>query len=169
MLTPGLSFSWQWSRNGQTVTSIQIRTELNRIILTYRHRSGDEDWQDKEYPVLLDWTDCTYGGQRVWFRCPVIGCSRRVAILYSGSIFACRHCHRLAYQSQRDSMADRMAGKADKIRERLSWQAGILNGTGTKPKGMRWKTFWRLHSEHHQLTQLAFALMLKSIGIDHKR
>jgi hypothetical protein len=104
------------------------------------------------------------------FDVPIAGCGRKVAILHSGSIFACRRCHRLVYQSQRNNMIDRIAGKAEKIRKRLGWQAGILNNTGdNKPKGMRWKTYWRLHSEHHQLSQAAFALMLQSLGLGTKR
>ena len=146
-----------------------MRVELDRIILTYQQRSAGEEWQDKEYSVRLDWTGCNYGGQRAWFRCPVAGCGRRVAILYGGSIFACRRCHVLAYQSQRNNMTDRIAGKAEKVRKRLGWQAGILNNTGNKPKGMRWKTYWRFHSEHHQLSQAAFALILQSFGLGRKR
>ena len=36
------------------------------------------------------------------FICPAAGCGRRVAILYRGGIFACRHCYRLAYASSRE-------------------------------------------------------------------
>jgi hypothetical protein len=43
-LTPGCAFGWQWSRNGKTVASIQVRAEGERVILTYRHRSGGSDW-----------------------------------------------------------------------------------------------------------------------------
>lgn len=168
LLTPGLSYACQWSHHMIKIASIGIRVELDRIILTYRHRSAGEEWQEKEYFVLIDWTDCNYGGQRAWFLCPMAGCGRRVAILYGGSIFACRRCHRLVYQSQRENMIDRKAGKAEKIRKRLKWQAGILNHTGDKPKGMRWKTYWRLHSEHHKLSQAAFALVLQSLGLGRK-
>ncbi len=66
-----------------------------------------------------------------------MGCEKRVAILYSGSIFAFRHCYQLAYPSQRELTYDRVARKADKIRERLGWKQGILNPRGwKKPKGM---------------------------------
>lgn len=75
-----------------------------------------------------------------------------MAILYGGEIFACRHCHKLAYQSQREPGYDRAARRADKIRERLKWEPGILNGSGDKPKGMHWKTYHRL-----ALQQCAFA------------
>ncbi|MBU4152934.1 MAG: hypothetical protein KKD63_08640 [Proteobacteria bacterium] len=73
LLAPGQAFSWQWSRNGENVASIQVRTEVDRIILSYRQRSGGEEWQDKEYPVWLDWTGCNYGGQRAWFCARLLG------------------------------------------------------------------------------------------------
>ena len=84
LLTPHQFFGWQWSRHGEVVASICVRTELDRLILTYRHRWGGEDWQDESYPVYLDWTACNLGGQRPWFLCPARGCGRRVAILYGG-------------------------------------------------------------------------------------
>lgn len=147
LLTPGRAFGWQWSRNGEVVASIQVRTEAGRVILNYRHRSGDGDWKDENYSVYLDWTPCTLGGQRPWFCCPARGCGRRVAILYGGGIFACRHCYRLAYRSQRENPGDRAARKSDKIRARLGWELGVLNGHGWKPKGMHWRTYARLEAE----------------------
>jgi hypothetical protein len=97
----------------------------------------------------LDATPCTYGGVRYWFRCPAVGCGRRVAILHgAGKYFACRHCYRLAYASQRENAGDRAARRGDKIRARLQWEPGILNGEGDKPKGMRWRTFERLTTQH---------------------
>ena len=75
---------------------------------------------------------------------------RRVAILYGGGIFACRHCYQLVYASAREDISDRAARRADKLRARLGWEPGILNGNGTKPKWMRWRTFKRLAAEHHQ-------------------
>jgi hypothetical protein len=57
--------------------------------------------------VRLEWTPCNYGGQRPWFLSPVRGCSRRVAVLYGGGIFACRRCHGLNYQSQHAQAWDR--------------------------------------------------------------
>ncbi|CZG10327.1 TPA: hypothetical protein JBE46_02375 [Legionella pneumophila subsp. pneumophila] len=68
------------------------------------------------YPFLLNWTPCRFGGERPWFICPAKGCQRRVAILYSGSIYACRHCHQLAYTSQREADYDRALRQAEKIR-----------------------------------------------------
>ena len=121
LLTPGHTFSWQWTRDSETVASIQVQSESGQLILTYRHRSGDKDWKDESYPVRLDWTHCNYGGKRPWFLCPARGCGRRVAVLYGGRVFACRHCYQLAYPSQRENSGYRAARRADRIREKLGW------------------------------------------------
>lgn len=165
LLTPGKAFSWEWSRNGENVASIHVRTEANRLILNYRHRSGSGDWQSIEYPVWLDWTECNYGGRRAWFRCPAKGCGLRVAVLYGGTIFACRHCHHLAYVCQRESDYDRAARRADTIRRRLGWKVGILNGPGWKPKGMHWRTFERLKAEHDAFVQVSLVGMAEQFGL----
>ena len=39
------------------------------------------------------------------------------------------------------------ARKADRLRDKLGWEPGILNGNGIKPKGMHWRTFERLKAE----------------------
>jgi hypothetical protein len=97
-----------------------------------------------------------------------MGCGRRVAILYGGGIFACRHCHQLAYSSQRETFDDRAARRADKIRERLAWEPGILNGRGwKKPKGMHWHTFEKLTAKHEALVQESLTgmeLMLQKLN-----
>jgi hypothetical protein len=134
------------------------------VILNYRSRSGGE-WQPVEYPVYLEWTPCNFGGRRAWFVCPARGCGRRVAILYGGSIFACRHCHRLAYPSQRETWDDRAARRADRIRARLGWERGILNAKGLKPKGMHWRTFERLEAEHDAFVDAAVAGMVERLGL----
>jgi len=139
------------------ISAIHVRTEPGRVILTYRHRSGGEDWQDERYPVYLDWTTCNLGGQRPWFLCPARGCGRRVAILYGGSIFACRHCYQLAYPCQRKTDYDRMARRADRIRDKLGWEPDILNGPGEKPKGMHWNTFEHLTAQHDAFVQTSLA------------
>lgn len=166
-LTPGRAFGWQWAREGERVAFIDVRTEIDRVILSYRHRSGGGDWKSEEYPVRLDWTPCTYGGRRAWFQCLAQGCGRRVAILYLGSagIFACRHCYRLAYACQREGDDDRATRRADRIRARLGWETGILNGSGSKPKGMHWHTFHRLVGEHDAFVGVSLASMARRWGI----
>jgi hypothetical protein len=165
MLTPGQSFGWQWSRHGEVVASIRVRTETDRVVLNYRHRSGGSDWKDESYPVSLDWTSCHIGGQRPWFLCPARGCGQRVAILYGGGIFACRHCYQLAYPSQREAWDERAGRRADRIREKLGWEPGILNGSGLKPQGMHWNTFRRLEAQHDVLLEHSLAGLVEKLGL----
>ena len=148
LLSAGRSFGWSWTRNGEKVASIKVRMEADRVILDYMHQRGNDEWKSENYPVRVEWTACNYGGLRAWFRCPADGCGRRVAILYGGTIFACRHCYRLAYHCQRENLGDRATRRADKIRDRLKWEPGILNGHGIKPKGMHMRTYTRLTIVH---------------------
>lgn len=164
LLNPHQSFQWRWLRNDEVVGSINVRTEQCRVMLSYRQRSWGDEWQDEQYPVNLEWTDCHLGGKRPWFLCPARGCWRRVAILYGGRIFACRRCYDLSYPSQRESWGDRAARRADRIREKLDWEPGILNGEGDKPKGMHWSTFNRLTAQHEFLVQSSMGELAKSLN-----
>ncbi|MBK8071794.1 MAG: hypothetical protein IPK34_07115 [Ramlibacter sp.] len=168
LLTPGRRFNWQWTCNDEVTGTISLRVETGRVLLNYRSQNtsfNGGEWETMNYPVSLDWTDCGFGGQRVWWRCPAVGCGRRVAVLYGGRVFACRECHRLAYRSQREAFDDRATRRADKLRDRLGWEPGILNGTGWKPKGMHWRTFERLHRKHDANVETALAGMAAKLGI----
>ncbi len=171
LLAPGRSFGWNWTRDGETVASIQVRAGTDRIILNYRHKSGGSDWQPMDYPVWLAWTDCTLGGRRAWVLCPARGCGRRVALLYIGGsgIFACRHCYKLAYECQRETDDDRAMRRADTIRRRLGWEAGIANPEGGKPKGMHWRTFERLKAEHDAFANASWAGTAVRLGLINRR
>ncbi|MFC2970492.1 hypothetical protein, partial [Acidimangrovimonas pyrenivorans] len=139
-LRPGFRFGWQWSCNGEVTGSICAEAEEGRVILDYRVRE-DNEWEPMRYAVSLATTTCNLGGERKWFICPALRCGRRVALLYGGRIFACRHCHDLTDPSQREDASDRAARRAERIRTRLGWPPGALNGHGPKPKGMHWQTF----------------------------
>lgn len=157
-LKPGGSGKWTWSRHGEPIGNINFRVEEEAVRLIYRVRQYGGDWVDMDYRVALDRTRCHYGGERVWFRCPC--CYNRAAILYSSGQFACRRCHRLSYASQVEADADRAARQADKIRDRLGWPEGILNGSGwRKPKWMRWRTYYRLVRQEQLLVKVSLDRM----------
>jgi len=166
LLVVGMSYGWNWQRNQETVASIQVRIEAHGVMLNYRHRVGQEGWKDRQYLVALDWTPCHYGGKRAWFRCPANGCGRRVGKLYLGygGIFACRHCNRLTYSSQRETLGDRATRRANKIRKRLGWQAGMLHGVGGRPKGMHWRTYIRLQGLHNIYVSKSVDAMMARVG-----
>lgn len=169
LLAAGRWFMWKWSRDGEEIASIQIRVGDDRVTLNYRARSHGEEWQPLEYPVYLDWTPCHLGGRRAWFRCPARGCGRRVAVLYGGTIFACRHCHQLAYASQREAPDDRAMRRAGKIRQRLGWEPGIANPEGDKPKGMHWRTFEKLTARHDAFAHASWMGMAARLGVVEAR
>lgn len=153
VLTPGYSGTRCWQRNGEIVHVIHVRTEFDQVVLSYSHRNGE--WQDEQGPVRIVRTLCHFGGSRPWFICPEPDCGRHVAILYGGSVFVCRHCYQLAYPSTRESPRYRATRRAAKLRARLGWEPGILNGGGPKPKWMRWHTFENLAREHDELVKRA--------------
>lgn len=163
-LKPGIAFGWQWQSHGERVASINLTVDVGRVWLSYKHRERGKEWEDMCYPVSLDVTKCHMGGQRVWWRCPAIGCERRVALLYGGRVYACRHCYRLAYQSQREVDYYRATRRANTLRNRLGWEAGILSGLGAKPKGMHWRRFERLCAEYDTQVNRALAGVYLQFG-----
>ena len=164
LLIPGSSFGWQWTVNDRPVASIRIRVDRESLVLSYRMKSTGEVVEQR---VQTQTTPCHLGGQRHWFACPL--CSKRVAVVYApGRYFACRQCCGLGYATQKESAGDRAATRADKLRKRLGWEAGILNGPGGKPKGMHWKTFLRLKSHHDALVQISLQDMARQFGFLQK-
>jgi hypothetical protein len=114
LLVSGHTFGWQWSRDGKQVASINVDVQAGAVQLRYRARQSGEDWQDMNYAVRLLSQPCHLGGVRQWFECPAQGCGKRVAILYGGKVFACRHCHQLVYPSQREEDWQRAFTKVEK-------------------------------------------------------
>ena len=166
LISPGRQINWQWLQNGEQVASIGARVETDQIRLIYSYQRHGEERENLDYPVRLQTTVCHYGGLRYWFTCPAVGCGRRVAVMYlGGKYFACRHCYRLAYRSQRETDDDRASRKADKIRDKLKWDRGILNTMGGKPKGMHWKTYYRVWREYHKVSDQVLLGISKKLGI----
>jgi hypothetical protein len=66
----------------------------------------DEDKTEMEYGINLETTPCNFGGERWWFRCPLVKngqpCGRRCFKLYEppgANSFGCREGHDLTYES----------------------------------------------------------------------
>ncbi len=149
LLRPGPSFPQYWTQRGQTAASISVKAEIDRIIVSYERFIAGGEWRSEQYPILLEWAPCNYGGRRAWFRCPRPDCERRVAILYLDGIFACRNCHQFAYDSQRIAAWERALNRAQSIRERLGGTANMHEPFPQKPKRMHWLTYHELRSEYH--------------------
>ncbi len=109
--------------------------------------------------VRLEWTSCTFGGERPWFVCPGEGCARRVAILYGASPgqSLCRRCHDLAYESQREDRIARAKRRADKALSRLP-------PPGTRPKGMHHATLLKLTRDYREALEEHEALIQERLA-----
>ena len=164
LLRPGFTGTSRWFRGEQQTGCIGwiVRGAGQRATeLVLEYRMGDEPLMS--YPVPLDWTPCHYGGARPWFRCP--GCGRRVAILYGGRLFRCRHCYGLAYQSTREDASLRLMYKAQAIRERLGGRDSSHNRYPSKPKGMHWTTYDRLCSDALDAEMASWGALAERFGL----
>ena len=162
-------FNMCWSRGEEKTGNINLRIYDNAVDLIYSFKDDSGAWQSVEERVSLTWTHPNYGGRRAWFLCP--RCNRRVAVLYGGRYFRCRHCHDLAYQSQNESDADRFYRKAMKYRRLI----GVSNDMPIlfKPKGMHQKTFDRIRmkAEHFSIradeAMLSWMAKIMKMGTKH--
>jgi hypothetical protein len=150
-LQSGYRGSLEWERGGELIASIRFRRDGDALVLSYRLRRHDEEWQDVEQPTQIVWTPCRFGGARPYFICPGIvngiACRLRVAKIYgAGTYFLCRHCYRLAYASQREDRYDRALRRANKIRMQLGGEPGMASQSPDRPKGMHRQTYERLQS-----------------------
>lgn len=142
-LVPGWRGNWcWWTSSGEKRASIGLEVEsLEAVRLRYQAATQGQT-ETKDYPVRLEWTPCHLGGERPWFLCPC--CARRVAKLYGGVLFACRHCMRLNYTTQQANKRDLAADRSWKLRRALGCTEGFLSIPAefiSKPKGMHWQTF----------------------------
>lgn len=162
-LQPGTSGSLSWSCNGESSGYINYVMEQDKMILQYRYRIRGEEWSDVEETVKFDRTPCNFGGDRKWFLCP--RCFKRIAILYgAGKYFLCRHCYDLTYDSCNTNSIQRIFDKATKLKEQLGGRAGMAYPIPDKPKGMHWKTYYRIRKEILRLECAGDDAMFKKWG-----
>jgi hypothetical protein len=127
-----------WSRNGVKSSSIGMRTTANYLHLGYR----SERYGSVIQPIRIERLPCRYGGSRAYFTCE---CGRRIVKLYGfGKHFLCRHCHGLFHSSKNEGFWDRSLRQRTKHKRRLSGDASLEAYEMPKPKGMWWKTYYRL-------------------------
>ena len=149
-LIPETSFCWGWFKCGTTVAAIRVRCEKHRLVFSGVSSVPGRLPQTLVHDVPLVMTPCHFGGHRLWFVCPVLGCHRRVALLYGGRTFACRYCRGLSYPSQRESPERRTMRRLNRVRERLGWSPGLDDPEKGKPRSMHTQTFIRLVELHNE-------------------
>lgn len=162
----GLTGEIWWGEKGASDMLMGVKSEgsssvagdrPSRLRLVYHTKDvgTGEVVNEYDYRVGLDYTECHFGGYRVWFNCP--DCSERVGKLYippGGYRFSCRECLGLGYESSRVSGT---ALKVHELRYRRAFEKADRNNRRPhpggvtrppeKPKGMHESTFEELRSE----------------------
>lgn len=130
-----------WSHSGAQVEYLLDTTDVSRFLtLYYKSVSADKSYC---LTIPLTLTTPRFGGERWWFLCPREECGQRVGVLYAHhGEFACRHCHRLVYESQYAMPHTRRLWRAQKLHQRLGGDGNMLwYRRPPKPKWMRWRTY----------------------------
>ena len=136
-----------WSRNGVKTSSIGMHATADYLHIGYSSKQHGSLIQ----PIPIERLLCRFGGSRAYFRCK---CRKRVVKLYSaGKYFLCRHCYHLPYSSKNESQWDRALRQRSKQRQRLSGNAGLEAYMAQKPKGMWWRTYYRLQKRAYEAEQ----------------
>ena len=123
-----------WSRGDHVTRAAEVHGDGDSIRLAYV--IGGQEIEER---VALTSTPVHLGGHRFWFLCP--GCDRRIAVLYAGARFRCRHCHDLRYASQRESAKFRAISRIHRVRKKLGAGANLLKPRPRRPRYMHARTF----------------------------
>jgi hypothetical protein len=96
----------------------------------------------------------------------VCQCRRKAQILYFyGGRYACKHCHRAQYVSERQSKAGRKLWKAAKKRIEIDSFPSRFYSLSSKPKGKHHKKYARLVAEIQHLEQQTKHSRIKDFDI----
>jgi len=127
-----------FSRNEKKFSSIGMRATANYLHLGY----STEHYGSVIQPIRIERLPCRFGGSRAYFRCD---CGKRVVTLYGfGRFFLCRHCYGMFHFSKNEGFWDRSLRQRTKHMQRLTDDGSLEAYEMPKPKGMWWRTFYRL-------------------------
>jgi hypothetical protein len=151
---------------GNCLASCHVQIGDGCIGVGWRARNGARNGEEeiKVARVVLEQTPCNFGGSRHWFICPNSHCGRRVTTIYivNGEL-GCRHCHKLVYACQAETIAGRAQSRQRKIRRRLGLGPSLYGEIVHKPKGMHWRTFCRLRDQANSYQAASFADTIRFI------
>tara|TARA_R110000787_G_scaffold63520_1_gene142917 strand:- start:2343 stop:2987 length:645 start_codon:yes stop_codon:yes gene_type:complete len=144
LLFDASEFDIAWTTYDYWEYQATIEVKLNNMIVNIYLVFDDGHAVIKS--ILLDATACHYGGIRYWLLCPC--CKKRAAKLYLvDQDIKCIRCSGYSYQSQNETHKDRQLRLARKARYKLGAGGNLLKPIFQKPKGMHWRTFFRLRDQ----------------------
>lgn len=144
LLDEGLNFSLVWV-DDRSIEKARLSFVNSPDALTLHYQSNNRQ-KPMINTIKIDWTNCHFGGQRPWFMCPY--CGRLVLKLYIyKERILCRDCHSLVYSSQRLDSFTRLAKKIQQTKQQIGFVDRKSMIQTPKPKGMHWKTFFKLQGK----------------------
>ena len=138
---PGYRGTITWLRGGRRTGRIGYSLSPTEMQLDYSVTSYGEKRKIAD-TFVFDFTEQPFGGLRRWITCP--SCQNRCRVLYGGVRFRCRQCHGAVYPSQYERFPQLPWSRCHRIREKLGGDAGFSYAFPSRPKGMHWKTYYRL-------------------------
>lgn len=152
----GAAHGITWTRNGEQWAQIAVQNIGSSTIRLFYWSDGKK----QDYHVHLTFTPCRYGGQRPWFVCPC--CHRRVGVLLlSWGRFVCRHCGGFCYQTQLEQFMGRSLIRGERLMSRIGGREDPDDPP--KPKGLHWKTYWRIFERANKAFDRSWAKKLAAI------
>ena len=145
-LRSGRTCERSWKRKGETIASIVLQGGFDWLDITYNAREANI-WRTVKDRIEIQWVACPFGGDRPYFICPGLpsDCGRRVLHLYEVQFrFRCRHCHKLTFDSRRETKARRARCATVRIPIKLVRVSGKFVASTRRPKGMWRRTYKRL-------------------------
>jgi len=147
------SMYWRSARTQNQIGSVSIRTSPEGIELSYTWtRDGRTDSRTER--LRWEWIHVGYG-PRAYVLCPL--CSKKISrIVFRWGRWTCKQCAGACSNGENLRPNDRTLNRSHKIRqERLKWKRG--EQWGDRPKGMHWKTFYKLLETQERFEILAMA------------
>lgn len=97
---------------------IRVKPMSDHLSVIYRKR------KEHSYTIPVEKLPCNYGGFRYFFKCPL--CEKRMRFLYFAeqSLFLCRACLNLGYNSQRLRPSRRLGEQGAKIQQLIKNKGG---------------------------------------------
>ena len=165
MLFPGASCQLTWkTEHDEGYTTIDCRAKKDRLVIEYKYDGINGDERMFQHVIDFDFTPCHFGGRRTWFLCPT--CGKRVAVVYKFQWgYSCRHCCDLTYLSRSENKVNRLMQKAKMNRVRVGGTGDVICSFPPKPKGMHWRTYWRLYKLELELLQPTWDRVKKQYGL----
>ncbi len=165
VLRAGIAFDNVWRCwEDEAVFHVRV-SEPGSVVVTYR--VGGDAPEPVEERVSVEWSLWSFRGPRPAFTCP--RCARRAMRLYAGPRLACRICHQLAYESQREDREALALRRARKLRGRLGAFGGVLGPMPGCPRGMWWRTYDRVFNQIVTAERVGARKMLRLLARTDRR